>query len=215
VGEIEVEDYMLAVKDAGAGYPSDSPEQLLTRIRQMYYPGTNPIGLTQREVAFDQLMLDAPVREADGKRRLITFNHVGSPAFGRLTASAFENNAPPQPPDNPGPYIVDADGYRVDIGHVFLTMDALTHTTTGLPYTTYSLPSIDPAWWVADIGIAAVWAERDGPDARAYSPSCPRVMRICSATSGCLRPMLTSSVILMAGVCFNYGSARALLFLTY
>jgi hypothetical protein len=165
VGEIEVEDYMLAVKDAEAGYSSDSPEQLLTRIRQMYYPGTNPIGLTQREIAFDQLMLNAPVREADGKRRLITFNHVGSPAFGRLTASAFENNAPPQPPDNPGPYIVDADGYRVDIGHVLLTMDALTHTTTGSPYTTYSVPSIDPAWWVADIGIAAVWAERDGPDA--------------------------------------------------
>ena len=82
-----------------------------------------------------------------------------------MTASAFENNAPPQPPDNPGPYIVDADGYRVDIGHVFLTIDALTHTTAGIPYTNYGVPSVDPAWWVADIGIAAVWAERDGPDA--------------------------------------------------
>ena len=45
VGEMEIEDYMLAVKDAEAGYPFDSAEQLLTRIRQMYYPGTNPVGL--------------------------------------------------------------------------------------------------------------------------------------------------------------------------
>jgi Putative peptidoglycan binding domain len=164
VGEMEVEDYMLAVKDAEAGFRSDSSEQLLTRIRQMYYPGTNPVGLTIRETAFDQLMLNSPIREANGTRRLITFSHVGATAFSRLTASAFENNAPPQPPDNPGPYIVDADGHRVDVGHVLLTIDALVHTTTGPPYTTYGVPGIDPASWVADIGSAAVWAERDAPD---------------------------------------------------
>jgi hypothetical protein len=59
--------------------------------------------------------------------------------------------------------VIDVEGNRVDIGHTLLTIDALTHTTTGAArYTTYGVPSIDLARWVAAVGI---WAERDGPNA--------------------------------------------------
>ena len=173
VGELFGEDYILAVKDAEAAFPGDMPEHMLTRIRQMYYPGTRLDGLTFRETFFDQLMLDAPVREAGGARRMLKSPPLNQTAFARLTASAFENAAPPLPPDNPGPYLVDPEGQRVDIGHTLLTIDALVHTSTGQPYLDFGIPSIDPAWWVADVGIAAVWAEQDGPDAPRILPKLP------------------------------------------
>lgn len=173
VGELFAEDYILAVKDAEEAFPGDTAEQMLTRIRQMYYPGTRPDGLTFREIAFDQLMLDAPVREPGGSRRLLKSPPLNQTAFARLTASAFENAAPPLPPDNPGPYLVDPEEHRVDIGHTLLTIDSLVHTTTGQPYLDFGIPSVDPAWWVADVGIAAVWAEKDGPDAPRVLPKLP------------------------------------------
>jgi hypothetical protein len=61
----------------------------------------------------------------------------------------------------------------VDIGHTLLTIDALVHTTTGQPYLGFGVPSIDPAWWVADTGIAAVWAEKDAPDPPRVLPKLP------------------------------------------
>jgi hypothetical protein len=71
-GELDVESYIDAVRDVESAFASDTPEQILTRLRQMYYPGTNPVGLTVRELAFDQLMLNSPVREANGvTRRLV------------------------------------------------------------------------------------------------------------------------------------------------
>jgi hypothetical protein len=173
VGEVYAEEYILAVKDAEAAYPGDTPEQMLTRIRQMYYPGTRPDGLTFREAAFDELMQDAPIREAGGKRRLLSIPPLDITAFSRLTDSARENAVPPAPPDNPGPYLIDAQEQRVDIGHALLTIDALVHTTTGHPYVDCGIPSIDPASWVGDIGIAAVWTEQDGPDAPRVLPKLP------------------------------------------
>jgi hypothetical protein len=59
------------------------------------------------------------------------------------------------------------------VGHVLLTIDALVHDVTGPPYTDFGIPSVDPAWWVADIGIAAVWAENDGPDPPRVLPKLP------------------------------------------
>lgn len=164
-GELDVESYIDAVRDVETAYASDTPEQILTRLRQMYYPGTNPAGLTFREAAFDQLMINAPILENNSlARRLVSGNRISGTMFRRLTDAARDNAVPPLPPDNPGPNVVDVEGNRVDIGHAFLTMDAQTHTTIGLPYITYGVPSIDPAWWVADVGSAAVWAELDAPN---------------------------------------------------
>jgi peptidoglycan hydrolase-like protein with peptidoglycan-binding domain len=173
-GELDAESYIDAVRDVETAYSSDTPEQILTRLRQMYYPGTNPSGLTVREVAFDQLMLNSPIHETDGvTRRLVSGGRISQIMFKRLTDAAYDNAAPPLPPDNPGPNIVDVEGNRVDIGHALLTIDALTHTTTGLPYTAYGVPSIDPAWWVADVGSGAVWAELDAPEPPKVLPKLP------------------------------------------
>jgi hypothetical protein len=139
----------------------------------MYYPGTNPRGLTINEARFDQLMVNAPVREPNGQRRLISAPLVGALAFGRLTAAAYENAAPPDEPDNPGPYIVDPEGNRVDVGHVLLTLDALIHDVAGYPFSMYGIPTIDPASWVADLGIAATWAEEDEPERPRLLPRLP------------------------------------------
>jgi len=173
-GELDVESYIDAVREVEAAFASDTPEQILTRLRQLYYPGTNPNGLTARELAFDQLMLNSPTRVGvGGPRRLVSPGQIPGVFFRRLTDAAFDNAVPPQPPDNPGPNVVDTEGNRVDIGHALLTIDALTHTTTGQPYLSYGVPSIDPAWWVADVGIAAVWAERDAPDPPRVLPKLP------------------------------------------
>jgi len=54
-GDLTVDDFMEAVQAAESANPSDSPEQSLTRFRQLYYPGTDPESLTIREAAFDRL----------------------------------------------------------------------------------------------------------------------------------------------------------------
>jgi hypothetical protein len=60
--------------------------------------------------------------------------------------------------DNPSPYILLQNGKVVDVGHLLLTVDALLHPGSWRPYPDYKVPTIDPASWVADIGIAAMWA---------------------------------------------------------
>jgi hypothetical protein len=69
-------------------------------------------------------------------------------------------------------------GEQVDVGHLFLAMDALFHSRPGEPYLSYGVPNIDVSGWVADVGIASVWmtmAEEghphgDDPVARAGRP---------------------------------------------
>jgi hypothetical protein len=167
-GEVPIDDFLEAEQAAESANSGDTPEQFLTRLRQLYYPGTDPAGLTFREIFFDQLMINAPVRSPDGTRRVLTSAGMNAAFFDRLAARAFENASPPQSPDNPSPYVIDLSGARVDIGHVLLTVDAIFHPDAGLPFNTFGIPPIDPASWVADLGTAAVWTEKDGrgtPDA--------------------------------------------------
>jgi hypothetical protein len=169
-GEMTVDDFLESEQDAESANSSDTPEQFLTRLRQLYYPGTDPNGLTFREVAFDQLMVTSPVRESNGTRRILGPRGMSAVFFARLASRAFENAAPPAAPDNPSPYVVDDTATRVDIGHALLTVEAIFHPVAGLPYTTFGVPPIDPASWVADLGIAATWAEQNG------QPDAPRVL---------------------------------------
>jgi peptidoglycan hydrolase-like protein with peptidoglycan-binding domain len=170
-GEMTVDDLLEAVQAAEGANAADTPEEFLTRLRQLYYPGTDPAGLTIREAAFDQLMLTSPVRQANGTRRILTPAGMDATMFARLSTRAFENAHPPQPPDNPGPYVVDDTATRVDLGHVLLTIDAVFHPVPGVPYTRFGIPSIDPASWVADVGTAAVWAEQNGDAGGADAPT--------------------------------------------
>lgn len=170
LGELTVDDFVEAIQDAQAANASDTPEQFLTRLRQLYYPGTDPEGLTVREAAFDRLLPNAPFLLPNGTRRILTPKGMNPTFFQRLAQHAPENPTPAHPLDNPSPYLVDPAGFRIDIGHLLLTMDALGHPEAATPYRTFGVPAIDPASWVADLGTAAVWAEQDG------IPDAPRVL---------------------------------------
>lgn len=173
-GDLPLDDFLEALQAAESANPQDTPDQLLTRVRQLYYPGTDPDGLTFREVAFDHLLPDAPFRLPDGTRRILTPAGMDPIFFHRLTQRAPENPRPGRPLDNPSPYLIDVTGARVDLGHVLLTIDALLHPRAGDPYQTFGVPTIDPASWVADVGTAAVWTEENGiPDAPHVLPLLP------------------------------------------
>jgi len=173
-GDLTFDDFIEAVQAAESANASDTPEQFLTRLRQLYYPGTDPDGLTFREVAFDHLLPDAPFQLPNGTRRILKPAGMDPIFFGRLTMHAPENPIPGRPLDNPSPYVIDVTGVRIDVGHLLLTMDALLHPRSGEPYQTFGVPAIDPASWVADLGIAAVWAEQNGqPDAPKVLPLAP------------------------------------------
>ncbi|WP_167736150.1 peptidoglycan-binding protein [Nocardioides sp. 503] len=173
-GEMTLDDFVEAFQAAEGANPGDSPEEFLTRVRQLYYPGTDPDGLTFREIAFDRLLPDAPRLLPDGSRRLLTPAGMDPVFFGRLSMRAPENPVPGRPLDNPSPYFYDATATRVDLGHLLLTVDALLHPRADTPYSDFPVPAIDPASWVADIGIGAVWAEQDGvPDAPRVLPRLP------------------------------------------
>ncbi|MEU5659947.1 peptidoglycan-binding protein [Streptomyces sp. NPDC047737] len=170
-GDLSVDDVLEAIQGAESANPGETAEAILTMIRQLYYPGTDPDGLTFREVAFDHLLPDAPFRRPDGSRRILTPAGMEPIFFGRLVQRAPENPTPGRPLDNPSPYLVDATAERVDLGHVLLTMDAMAHGRADEPYVTFGVPAIDPASWVADLGIGAVWTEQDGqPDAPVVLP---------------------------------------------
>jgi hypothetical protein len=162
IGEISLDDFIEAVQGTAQAHAADSPEEFLTRLRQHSYPGTDPDGLTFREIAFDHLLPDAPFRLAGGTRRLLDLTILEPIFFGRLTMRAPENPTPGRPLDNPSPYFYDTTAAKVDLGHLLLTLDALLHPRADTPYADFGIPAIDPASWVADLGIAAVWTERDG-----------------------------------------------------
>lgn len=152
--------------------PTDSPQEVLSRIRVQWYSGT----------AFDQLIPGA--RTADivpnlsprgGAGFSVVPRRLGAvapDARARLTAHADENGVG----DNPSPYLGLPNGEQVDAGHLFLTLDALAHPRTSAPYSSFGVPNIDPASWAADVGIASVWltrAEEGNPDSRAPSNPVP------------------------------------------
>jgi hypothetical protein len=142
------------VEEVEKAYPKDTGSDVLTRIRVLYYNG----------VAFEQLIPGAHTHDivqtyseagAVLVPRLVSKNLISAEAYDHLTAHADENALG----DNPSPYVVLPSGDRFDLGHLLLTVDALLHPGSGVPYTTYNVPTIDPANWVADVGIAAVWME--------------------------------------------------------
>jgi len=173
---IPIADFIRYVEAVERGYPNDTPEEILTRIRTEYYRG----------LAFEALIPNAPYDVVIGKRT--TYSHgdrwdlpttaprrleesaIGAEAYQHLTAHADEDALG----DNPSPYIVMPNGAKIDVGHVLLGLDALLHPGPRGIYTNYGVPNIDPSSWVADLGIAAVWMtthERTGkPDDRAPNP---------------------------------------------
>lgn len=173
-GEMSFDNFVEALQAAEQANSGDTTSEFITRFRQLYYPGTDPDGLTFREAAFDHLLPDAPFKMPDGSRRMLTPAGMDPIFFGRLSMHAPENPTPGHPLDNPSPYFYDMTATRIDLGHVMLTIDALLHPRADAPYVDFGIPAIDPASWVADLGIGAVWAEQDGvPDAPTVLPHKP------------------------------------------
>ncbi len=153
---IPVADFITYVEAVEKGYPNNKADEIVTRIRQLYYQGA----------AFDRLIPGA--RRKDGNvTRLPSEDRIGADAQRHLASRADENAIQ----DNPSPYIVLGDGTRIDVGHLLLGLDALIHTIPPEdPYKTYQVSAIDPASWVADLGIAAVWMEQHEQGTQPDSP---------------------------------------------
>lgn len=145
---IPIKDFIKYVKDVERANPGDSPSEIVSRMRIQYYDG----------IAFEQLIPDAHTADVVAgfdmpvivKR---TLGGISKDTRDHLTARADENAMG----DNPSPYIQLEDGTKLDAGHLLLGLDALIHPRTSIPYTNYLVPNIDPASWVADLGIASVW----------------------------------------------------------
>jgi hypothetical protein len=153
-------DFVALIQAVEIGYPADSPQEILTRVRQHYYGAKSYTD----GLAFDSLIPDAPYLmdplppAGPVKRRLLTTPPLDAAIFKSLTAKANENSQG----DNPSPYLVDGDKKRVDVGHAFLGLDALLHPRTSNPYLSFGIPNIDISSWVADLATAVYWTESDG-----------------------------------------------------
>ena len=149
---IPVDDFVGYLEEAERAFPGDSPADLLSRIRNTYYSG----------FLVSQLLPDA---RAHGGRTLHGNPRLGRTAHRHLTARADENGVG----DNPSPYVLLPSGEQVDIGHLFLGLEALLHPRTTVPFSTYGVPNIDATGWVADVGMASVWTTKHAegaPDPR-------------------------------------------------
>jgi hypothetical protein len=167
---IDISKFIEIVKDVESTYNKDTTEEIITRIRNMYYPSSDPAFLT--------LLPTAPAFEGDaGLLRTVRgraswledmgiFNagRIPSASFNLLDAQADENYDPNSPGlgvppgDNPSPYIRLKNGQKIDLGHVLLTLDALLHPQTTPIYASSGVYSIEPASWIADLSIGDVWA---------------------------------------------------------
>jgi hypothetical protein len=150
---IPVDRFIAYLEEAERAFATDSPVELLSRIRNTYYSG----------LLVEQLLPDARAR---GGRTLHGNPRLGRNAYRHLTARADENGVG----DNPAPYLLLPSGEQVDFGHVVLGLDALIHPRTAVPYSAYGVPNIDATGWVADVGMASVWTTKhvEGePDPRA------------------------------------------------
>jgi hypothetical protein len=150
------------VEEVEAGYSQDTPEEVLTRIRNLYYSSS------EFPYAFALLLPNAPDTEVvygEPIERIVRREFISEEAFNRLNAQANENTAyGKEYGDNPSPYILrkgEGIDERIDVGHAFLTLDALLHPGSGRPFTVYEIPTIDPASWVADVALAVAWVDRE------------------------------------------------------
>jgi len=149
---VEVDRFVAYLEEAERAFPGDSPADLLSRVRNTYYSG----------FLVSQLLPDS---RAHGARSLHGNPCLGRTAHRHLTARADENGVG----DNPSPYVLLPSGEQVDIGHLFLGLEALLHPRTTVPFSTYGVPNIDATGWVADVGMASVWTTRHAegaPDPR-------------------------------------------------
>jgi hypothetical protein len=149
---IPVERFVAYLEEAERAFPDDSAADLLSRIRNTYYSG----------FLVSQLLPDA---HAHGGRTLHGNPRLGRVAHRHLTARADENGVG----DNPAPYVLLPSGEQVDIGHLFLGLEALLHPRTTVPFSAYGVPNIDATGWVADVGMASVWTTKHAegaPDPR-------------------------------------------------
>jgi hypothetical protein len=156
---IPVDRFVAYVEEAERAFLEDSPADLLSRMRNTYYSG----------FLVSQLLPDS---HAHGGRTLHGNPRLGRTAHRHLTARADENAVG----DNPSPYVLLPSGEQVDIGHLFLGLEALLHPRTTVPFSAYGVPNIDATGWVADVGMASVWTTRHAEGA----PD-PRVSRRLSA----------------------------------
>jgi hypothetical protein len=140
---VPVDRFAAYLEEAERAFPDDSPADLVSRIRNTYYSG----------FLVEQLLPDA---RAQGGRTLHGNPRLGRTAHRHLTARADENGVG----DNPSPYVLLPSGEQVDIGHLFLGLDALLHPRTTVPFSAYGVPNIDATGWVADVGMASVWTTR-------------------------------------------------------
>jgi hypothetical protein len=149
---IPVDRFVAYLEEAERAFPEDSPADLLSRVRNTYYSG----------FLVSQLLPDS---RAHGGRTLHGNPRLGRVAHRHLTARADENGVG----DNPSPYVLLRSGEQVDIGHLFLGLEALLHPRTTVPFSAYGVPNIDATGWVADVGMASVWTTKHAegaPDPR-------------------------------------------------
>jgi hypothetical protein len=149
---VPVDRFVAYLEEAEHAFPGDSPADLLSRIRNTYYSG----------FLVSQLLPDS---RAHGGRTLHGNPRLGRVAHRHLTARADENGVG----DNPAPYVLLPSGEQVDIGHLFLGLEALLHPRTTVPFSAYGVPNIDATGWVADVGMASVWTTKHvegAPDPR-------------------------------------------------
>ncbi len=149
---VPVDRFVAYLEEAERAFPEDSPADLLSRLRNTYYSG----------FLVSQLLPDS---RAHGSRTLHGNPRLGRVAHRYLTARADENGVG----DNPSPYVLLPSGEQVDIGHLFLGLEALLHPRTTVPFSAYGVPNIDATGWVADVGMASVWTTRHAegaPDPR-------------------------------------------------
>jgi hypothetical protein len=153
---VPVDRFVAYLEEAERAFPGDSPADLLSRVRNTYYSG----------FLVEQLLPDT---RAQGGRTLHGNPRLGRTAHRHLTARADENGVG----DNPSPYVLLPSGEQIDIGHLFLGLEALLHPRTTVPFSAYGVPNIDATGWVADVGMASVWMTmhaEGSPDPRVSRP---------------------------------------------
>lgn len=152
---IPIPSFINYVETVEKAYPDDTPEDTVTRIRVHYYNGWAFERLIPQAHTYDVISFVDPEygRVSSSRPRVLEKQKIGADAYKHLTAHADENATG----DNPAPYIQLPNDELIDVGHVLLGLDALLHPIAGSPYTDYNVPNIDPASWVADLGLASVW----------------------------------------------------------